>query len=276
MGMKTANRLKVAAIQMVSATDLDKNLDTACRLIEKAKSLGAELVVLPEYFCFMGKTDKDKLKLVEEHGNGEIQRYLSALARENAIHIVGGSMPIQSSDPLRPLSRCYVYADNGDVLSYYDKVHLFDVNVEDGTRNYRESKHCMPGEEVASFNMLGQKAGVAICYDIRFPEMFRQFAQQGCQLIFVPAAFTQVTGEAHWHVLLRARAIENQVFIIAAAQGGKHQNQRETYGHSCIVSPWGEVIAEHSYGSGVVFAELDLDKQQELRNEFPVLAHTRL
>lgn len=274
--MKTVNRLKVAAIQMVSAADLDKNLDVACRLVEKAKSLGAELVVLPEYFCFMGNTDKDKLELVEEHGNGKIQNRLSALARENAIHLVGGSIPIQSPEPLRPFSRCYVYADTGEELSYYDKVHLFDVNVKDGTGSYRESKHCMPGEEIASFNLFGRKAGVAICYDIRFPEVFRQFTQQGCQLIFVPAAFTQVTGKAHWHVLLRARAIENQVFVIAAAQGGKHQNQRETYGHSCIVSPWGEVIAEHSYGAGVVFAELDLDKQQELRNEFPVLAHTRL
>lgn len=274
--MQKTTNLKVAAIQMTSSADLEKNLETADALISQAKLDGVDMVVLPEYFCFMGLKEKDKLALVEKHAQGRIQKFLSDTAKKNSIYVVGGTLPIDSGHALRPFSRCYIYSESGVEVSFYDKIHLFDVDVEDRTNSYRESAYCTPGDNVKLFNTPWGKAGVGVCYDIRFPEMFRQLVKSGCQFILIPAAFTQVTGAAHWHTLLQARAIENQVFVVAAAQSGCHQNQRETYGHSCIISPWGEIIAEQAYGEGVISAELDFMDLEKIRKQFPALNHTRL
>ena len=266
----------VAAIQMVTGVDYSENLAIARKLVQQAASSGAEIVLLPEYFAFMGDKETDKLSLVEQHGEGTTQSFLANLARQNRIWLVGGTHCIASPSAERPYGRCYVYSPLGECITWYDKIHLFDVSVADNKRDYCESRYCSPGEKVVAFDSPWGKIGLAVCYDLRFPELFRELALQDVKLVMLPAAFTAKTGQAHWDVLIKARAIENQVFFVAAGQGGIHQNGRETWGHSCIVSPWGELLNSQASGTGVVFAKLDLKALKELRQTFPVLSHRKL
>lgn len=267
---------QIATVQMVSSADFEQNLIDAKRLIIEAAEKGADLVVLPEYFAIMSIKETDKFPFVEKHGDGPLQSMLTELARVYKVWIVAGSHPIVSDEQQRPYGRCYVYNDLGETVTWYDKVHLFDVQVEDSQGSYCESQYTKAGTEAVYFDSPWGKIGLAICYDIRFPELFRQLSEQGCNILIMPAAFTYKTGSVHWEVLIKARAIENLCYFVASAQGGKHQNGRETWGHSCIVSPWGETIAELASDAGLVMAQLDLAKQTKLRKEFPVLAHKKL
>ncbi|WP_444994648.1 carbon-nitrogen hydrolase family protein [Aliikangiella sp. IMCC44359] len=274
--MININELTVAAIQLTSGVDLVDNMKTVAQYISEASKKGAQLVVLPEYFGIMGKNESAKLKVAEEHLKGEVQQFLSLQAKQHQVWLVAGSHPVVSAKKNKPYGRCYVYSPEGECICWYDKIHLFDVHVADNTNQYSESKFCTPGNQVVSFDTSWGKIGIAICYDLRFPELFRELVKQGVKIMVIPAAFTAVTGEAHWEVLLRTRAIENQIFVVAAAQAGLHDNGRETWGHSCIISPWGEVLAVRDLKPGLVLAKLDLSYQQKYRNEFPVLSHTRL
>jgi deaminated glutathione amidase len=269
-------KLIVATIQMVSNHVFSENLDTAVRLIEKAAEAGASLVVLPEYFSIMALREIDKFEYVEEHGNGVMQDTLKRIANKLSLWIVAGSHPIQSDNPQRPYGRCYVFDPQGEVVSWYDKIHLFDVQVSDNQKSYCESKYTKAGTQVTSFQTPWAKVGLAICYDLRFPELFRKLQQTGCELIIVPAAFTAKTGAAHWDLLTRTRALENLCYLVSSAQGGHHTNGRETWGHSNIVSPWGELLAEIEFGEGILISELDFGLQKQIRKEFPVLDHKRI
>ena len=272
----TSDNVCVSAIQMISTADYYENVESAKRLIIEAAQGGNNILVLPEYFCFMGMHEQDKYQYVEQHKNGELQTMLSDLARKYGVWIIAGTHPIASDDPARPYGRCYVYDDHGEVITWYDKIHLFDVNVADSKGSYCESAMTKAGDKVICFNTPWGMIGVAVCYDLRFPELFRQQAEAGCEIIILPAAFTYKTGEKHWRVLIQARAIENLCYFVASAQGGKHQNGRETWGHSCIVSPWGDILAELPEGEGFVHAELDRNTLTELRTSFPVLKHRKL
>ncbi len=268
--------LKIAALQMISSADFDKNLNQASQLITQAASDGARLVVLPEYFALMGIKEQDKFEYVEKHQDGPLQLMLSQLAKQLKLWIVAGTHPIESDESMRPFGRCYVFDSQGEVVSWYDKIHLFDVMVGDEQGSYCESKYTRPGQQVVNFDSPWGKIGLAVCYDLRFPELFRKHSEQGCEILIMPAAFTYKTGKAHWEVLIKARAIENLCYFVASAQGGQHENGRQTWGHSCIVSPWGEVIDELAFGEGYVLANLDREKQAVLRKEFPVLSHKKL
>ncbi len=268
--------LRIAAIQMVSTADYYKNRSVAIAQIIQAAKSGANMVVLPEYFCFMGMQEKDKYEFVEQHKKGELQALLSEVARAQQIWIVAGTHPIASEDSSRPFGRCYVFNEKGEVVTWYDKIHLFDVTVGDSRGNYCESAMTKAGKKVICFDTPWGKVGLAVCYDLRFPELFRQQAEAGCEIFILPAAFTYKTGEKHWQVLIQARAIENLCYLVASAQGGTHQNGRETWGHSCVVDPWGKILTELPLGDGIVYAKLDRDAQLELRKTFPVLAHRQL
>ncbi|MET1254743.1 carbon-nitrogen hydrolase family protein [Aliikangiella maris] len=276
MQVLTNPQLTVAAVQMTSGVEIDENLATAATLIKQAALQGAQIVVLPEYFAIMGYSETTKILLTETHGKGKVQVFLAEQAKQHSVWLIGGSHSADSGVKGRPYGRCYIFSPQGQCISWYDKIHLFDVNVADNTGQYRESKSCSPGIAPVVFETPWGKMGVAICYDIRFPELFRQLTVQGAKVIFVPAAFTRKTGEAHWEILLRARAIESQVFIIASAQTGEHENGRQTWGHSCVISPDGKMLSVLKSDVGVVLAELDLQMQNKYRNEFPVLDHTRL
>jgi deaminated glutathione amidase len=268
--------LKIATIQMITSEIFEQNLNKASDLIEKSAKQGAELVVLPEYFAIMGLKETDKFLHVEKHGDGVMQNALSQLAKRLQIWIVAGSHPIESDQANRPYARCYVYNSAGQVVTWYDKIHLFDVNVADNQKRYCESRYTKPGKQVVSFDSTWGKIGIAICYDLRFPELFRQLQQQGCQLLLVPAAFTAKTGEAHWDLLTRTRALENLCYLVSSAQGGTHSNGRQTWGRSNVISPWGEVLAQLELGEGVITMELDFASLQQIRKEFPALDHKQI
>ncbi len=267
---------RVSAIQMVSTTDLETNLKVAQQLIVQAVNAGSQMVLLPEYFAIMASQDKDKLQMTERHGKGKVQSFLATMAKRFQLWIIGGTHPIESVDAERPYARCYVYSPEGECVCWYDKIHLFDVNVSDNLRNYNESRHASAGDTPVIFDSPWGKIGLAVCYDLRFAELFRYFSAQGVSIIMLSAAFTVATGKYHWEVLLKARAIENLSFLVASAQGGNHKNGRQTWGHSCIISPWGKILAEQTDGEGVVTCSLDLNEQNKLRNEFPALTHRRL
>jgi len=271
-----SSQLKVAAIQMVSCANLAENLRQAKQLIDDVVRQGATLVVLPEYFALMGNKETDKFEFVEQHKNGQVQSILAGLAKRHKIWIIAGTHPIESDDRKRPYGRCYVYDDHGEVITWYDKIHLFDVMVNDQKGNYCESQYTKAGKTVVSFESPWGKIGLAVCYDLRFPELFRDLSADGCEIFIMPAAFTYKTGEAHWDVLIKARAIENLCYFIASAQGGSHENGRETWGHSLIVSPWGKVLDELPSGKGYVLANIDHQAQLKIRKEFPVLSHKKL
>ncbi len=268
--------MKVAAIQMVSEISVDHNLAQAHRLLDQAAAAGAELAVLPEYFCFMGRNDRDKLLLAETPGLGTVQDFLSDTARELGLWIVGGTLPMATDDPEHAANACMVYDPKGKVAARYDKIHLF--RYDNGRERYDEAAALAAGEHPTSFTLHdhgGQdwRVGLSVCYDLRFPELYRQLA---ADIIVVPSAFTHTTGQAHWEVLLRARAIENQAYGIASAQGGLHENGRQTWGQTMVIDPWGQILGQHATGPGVVVCELDVARLQSVRQQLPALQHRRL
>jgi len=270
--------MKIAAVQMVSGTSLEANLDSARRLIAQAAAEGARLVALPEYFCFMGRADTDKLAIAEAPGAGPIQAMLAEAAARHGVWVVGGTLPLASPDPQRVLNSCGVYAPDGALAARYDKIHLFRFERESGgaRESYDEGRAILAGSAPVACAAEGLRVGLSVCYDLRFPELYRALMAPPCDLLCVPSAFTYTTGQAHWELLLRARAVENQCYVLAPAQGGRHENGRRTWGHSMIVDPWGEVLALRPEGEGVVLAELDAARIAEVRSQLPALTHRRL
>jgi nitrilase len=264
---------KVAAIQMASGPNVSANLIEASRLIGNAVAAGARLVVLPENFAIMGMSEFDKVKIKEQDGAGPIQNFLSEQAARHGIWLIGGTIPLAAHNPGKIRAACLVFNDKGHRVARYDKVHLFDVSIEESGENYIESETIENGEEVVVVDTPYGKIGLAVCYDLRFPEMFRPMLEQGVEIFVVPSAFTALTGKAHWETLVRARAIENLCYVIASAQGGYHVNGRETHGDSMIVGPWGVIIDRLSRGSGFVIADLDRDRLISTRRNFPSIEH---
>jgi len=265
--------MKVAAVQMNSGPDVAANLDAAAQLLVRARDDGARVAVLPENFSFMGRRDADKRAIAEADGDGPVQSFLSRQARELELWIVGGTIPITPAPGERVAAACLVYAQDGRRVGRYDKIHLFDVDIPGRQESYRESAHIAPGTQPALVPTPAGLLGLSVCYDLRFPELFRLLAAAGAQWFSVPAAFTVPTGRAHWEALLRARAIENLSYVVAAGQWGTHANGRETYGDSLIIDHWGTVLARLPEGTGIVTAELDLSAQQATRRDFPALMH---
>jgi len=274
--------MKIAAIQMVSTPSVDANVAAARRLAGGAAAAGARLVVLPEYFCFMGKADRDKLAVAEAPGEGPIQRTLAESAREHRVWLIGGTLPLTvDGEPRddagavdRAMNANLVYSPRGELAARYDKMHLFAY--DNGRERYDEARTLEAGRSPVAFDADGWRVGLSVCYDLRFPELYRALSRPPCDLLSVPSAFTHTTGLAHWEVLLRARAIENQCYVIAAAQGGTHENGRRTFGHSLVVDPWGEVVAGlDGDAPGVLIAELDLARIAEARARVPALANAR-
>jgi deaminated glutathione amidase len=266
-------KTKVAAIQMVSAAELPANLAAAGRLIAAAAQEGARLVALPENFYLIGRHERDKVMLRERDGRGPIQDFLADAARRHRVWLVGGSAPLESADESRILSACLLFDDSGRRVARYDKVHLFRFEGGENER-YDEARTLEPGARALAVASPFGRLALSICYDVRFPELYRSLGE--FDLLFVPSAFTVPTGRAHWELLMRARAVENQAYVIAPAQGGLHQSGRRTYGHTMIVDPWGEVLAVRPEGEGVVAAEIDSDKIREVRAALPALVNRRL
>jgi predicted amidohydrolase len=299
--------MKIAAVQMVSGPSLQPNLQAAAALVSEAAAAGARLVALPEYFCLLGRRDTDKLEVAEAPGRGPIQQALAGWAREHGIWIIGGTLPIAataggaaaasgtaaaasddaasddaaragaSAGPApaaRALNRSVVVAPDGRFVAHYDKLHLFAF--DNGRESYDEGRTLRAGEQPVAVQCGPLRVGLSICYDLRFPELYRALMQPPCDLLVVPAAFTHTTGQAHWEILLRARAVENQCYVLAAAQGGTHGNGRRTWGRSMIVDPWGEVLAMRDEGEGVVVADVDPARIESVRRQLPALAHRRL
>jgi len=265
--------MKVAAIQMTSGPDVPANLDQARELLRDARERGAVLAALPENFAFMGLKDADKRAVGESEGSGPIQAFLAATARELRLWIVGGTMPMRAGADGRVAAASLVFDDSGKRVARYDKIHLFDVDIPGKAETYRESAHVAPGREPAVIDTPAGKLGLSVCYDMRFPELFRRLSAAGAQIFSVPSAFTAPTGRAHWETLLRARAIENLCYVIAPAQSGFHPNGRETYGDSLIVDHWGAVLQRLPRGRGCVVADVDLNRQAQARTSFPALDH---
>jgi nitrilase len=261
--------MQVAAVQMVSGGDLGDNLAQAEPLVAQAAAAGARLVVLPEYFGLLGARATDKLAVREEEGDGPQQAFLARLARQHGIILVGGCVPLACADPARVRSACLVYGPDGRRIARYDKIHLF--RFEQGDENYDEARTIEPGTSRATFPAPCGPVGLSICYDIRFPELYRGMGELA--LILLPAAFTAPTGAAHWELLLRTRAVENQCYLLAAAQGGEHPNGRRTFGHSMLVDPWGRVVACLPEGPGVVAGTVDPAVTARVRRELPALSH---
>lgn len=262
----------VAAIQMVAGTSISSNLEEASRLIEMAASRGAKLAALPEYFFLMGMNESDKVAASEEDGSGPIQEFLSATAKRLGIWLIGGSVPLISSRPDKVRNSCLVYDDTGNRMARYDKIHLFGLEL--GSEHYSEEKTIEAGNKVVSFESPFGRIGLSICYDLRFPELYRSMGR--VDIILAPAAFTAITGKAHWETLIRARAIENLAYVIAPAQGGHHVNGRETHGDSMIVDPWGVVLDRLPHGAGIVIANINPEYQSSLRKSLPALNHRTL
>lgn len=266
------NAFKVAAIQMASGPNVSGNLSEARRLIAKAVEQGARLVVLPEFFAIMGMNDRDKVKVREQLGQGPIQDFLSETARHFKIWLVGGSIPLAGNSPEKVLNSCLVFDEHGKQVARYDKIHLF--NLELGNENYHEAKTIEAGNQVVVVDSPFGRIGIGICYDLRFPELFR--AMKNVDIIVLPSAFTETTGKMHWELLVRARAVENLAYVIASAQGGYHVNGRETHGNSMVVDPWGRVLDRLPRGSGVVVADVNPAYQASLRASLPALSHRTL
>ena len=265
--------MKIAAIQMVSGTSLQGNLDTARQLLAQAAAQGAELAVLPEYFCLMGMKDTDKLKIQEKPGSGQIQDFLSHSARALEMWIVGGTLPTATRDASHARNSSMAYAPSGACVAHYDKIHLFKF--AQGLEDYDETRVLDAGTQPVRFELASRDGhiytvGMSVCYDLRFPELYRALK---ADLLLVPSAFTYITGQAHWELLLRARAIENLAYVVAAAQGGLHENGRRTWGHSMMVGPWGEILAQQDEGEGVVMGEVLGSRLQAVRQRLPALNH---
>ena len=266
------NAFKVAALQMASGPNVAGNLSEARRLIEKAVLQGAKLVVLPEFFSIMGMKEEDMVAAREQIGAGVMQNFLSEIARKHSIWVVGGSIPMVASTPDKIRNTCLVFDEHGKQVARYDKIHLFNLDL--GNEHYHEGKTIEAGDKVVVVDSPFGRIGLAVCYDLRFPELFR--AMKDVDIFVLPSAFTATTGKLHWETLVRARAIENLAYVIAAAQGGYHVNGRETHGHSMIVDPWGRMLDVLPRGSGVVVADINPSYQASLRASLPVLAHRTL
>jgi len=258
---------------MTSGMDVAANLATATRLLESAAAQGAALAVLPENFAFMGRDEAAKRAIAETPGTGPVQDTLAALAARLKLFLVAGTFPLRVPGEARCAAASLVFGPDGCVFARYDKIHLFDVDVPGREESYRESAGTVPGREVVVADIAGLPVGLSVCYDMRFPELYRRMAGRGARLFVVPAAFTVPTGEAHWDVLLRSRAVENLAFVVAAAQWGQHENGRRTYGHSLVVDCWGAVLGRLPAGEGVVLVDIDLAAQDDMRNRFPALSH---
>lgn len=266
---------RVAAIQMISGADPDANLKKAGHLIAEAVDGGAELVVLPENFAMMTADDGERHAIRERAGRGPIQDFLSQQARRHRIWLVGGTIPLAAHHRHKVRSACLLFDAQGKRVARYDKIHLFDVRLESGEQ-YQESKGIEPGDKVIVTDTPVGRLGLAVCYDLRFPELFRKMLDQGAEIFAIPSAFTAVTGKAHWETLVRARAIENLAYVIAPDQGGRHGNGRVTHGHSLIVSPWGEVLDRCEQGPGVVTARIESDRLASVRRRLPSIRHRRI
>jgi nitrilase len=263
----------VAAVQMTSGLDVAANLDVARRLIDEAGGRGACLVVLPENFAFMGRSEGERRRVVEALDDGPIQEAVATAARSAGTWVIAGTTPISVDGEPRPASACLVYDGHGRRVARYDKIHLFDVDIPGRDESYRESANSVPGSEPVVLDTPAGRVGLSVCYDLRFPELYRRMASLGAEIFTVPAAFTVPTGRAHWEVLLRARAIEDLCFVVAAAQSGFHPNGRETYGDSQVTDYWGRVLRRLPRGTGLVTAALDRAGQAATRERFPVLRH---
>lgn len=267
---------RVAAIQMNSGADVGENLESAGRLLKAAAEDGAAVAVLPENFALMPKRGRDKAEHAEEPGTGPIQAYLRDIAARHDLWIVAGSIPLASPEPGRVYGACPVIDDTGATRALYRKIHLFDIDLPDANESYRESNSMYPGDDIVTCDTPAGRLGLSICYDVRFPELYRRLVDDGATWFTVPAAFTLVTGKAHWHTLLKARAIENLSWVVAPGQGGEHPDGRSTYGHSLIVDPWGRILAELPEGEGFITATIDLKLQAKLRRDAPMLGNRRL
>jgi len=267
---------KLAAIQMASGSNIQANLDEVAKLINQAASQGAELIVLPENFSQMPMNDNERVSNAEAIGDGRVQNFLSAQAQKNNAWIVGGTIPIKSQQENKAYSSSLLYNSSGEQVARYDKIHMFDVLIEANNETYNESETTVAGEEVVVVDTPMGKLGLSVCYDLRFPELYRTMIDQGMEICALPAAFTAFTGQSHWEPLIRARAIENQCYMIASAQGGYHVNNRQTYGHSMVVNPWGNILGNVGTGPGVVITEFDRNVLETTRNKFQVLNHRKL
>ncbi|CAJ0713402.1 MULTISPECIES: carbon-nitrogen hydrolase family protein [Ralstonia] len=263
---------RVAAIQTVTAIDVDANLARADALLAEAAAQGAQLALLPEYFCMMGRKDTDKVAIREGDEDGPIQSFLADAARRHRLWLVGGTLPMWCEDAQRVRNTSLTFNPAGLRVARYDKIHLF--NFVRGEERYDEARTIEPGATPVAFDAPCGRVGMSVCYDLRFPELYRALASQGnLNLILMPAAFTYVTGAAHWEILLRARAIENQCYVLAAAQGGRHENGRRTWGHSMLIDPWGEIIASVPEGEGVAIGDMDPARIAQVRRDLPALKH---
>lgn len=260
---------RVAAVQMVSTPRVEENLQAAATLVAEAAAQGANLVALPEYFPIMGLSDGDKVKVRETDGCGPIQDFLAETSRRHGIWLVGGSLPLIASAKDKVLNSCLVYNPRGERVARYDKIHLFGFRK--GVERYNESATIEAGSQPVAFVTPFARVGLSICYDLRFPELYRALGIT--DLLVIPAAFTETTGRAHWEILLRVRAIENQCYVLAAAQGGKHENGRETHGNSMLIDPWGDILGRKAKGPGIVIGELDHARVVEVRTSLPALKH---
>ena len=266
---------KVSAIQMASGPNIQANLDEAAKLIEDAAVSGAQLVVLPENFAQMAMTDAERVVHAEAHGDGVMQEFLSTQAAKHKVWLVGGTIPLHSEQAGKALASCLLFNDQGDEVACYNKIHMFDVLLAD-SESYNESVTTEAGDSPVVVDTPFGRLGLAVCYDLRFPELFRSMVNDGMDICALPSAFTANTGKAHWEPLIRARAIENQCYMIASAQGGYHLNGRETHGDSMIVDHWGNVLDRLPSGSGVVLADIDMGLLETTRKNFPVLKHQRM
>ncbi len=267
---------KVAAIQMASGPNISANLLEVKKIVGDAAEAGAKLIVLPENFAFMGESEQDKLKLREEPGSGPLQEFLSQLAASHGIWVVGGTVPLTANDPNKIRAACLVFDDKGNQVARYDKIHLFDVHLLGTGEKYSESETIESGNETVVVDSPFGRIGLAVCYDLRFPEQFRNLLDDGMEIAVLPAAFTAHTGKSHWQPLIQTRAIENLSYMIAAAQGGYHINGRETYGHSMVVDPWGTIQGMIARGNGYAMGEIDLDLLHNTRRAFPALEHRQI
>jgi predicted amidohydrolase len=278
--------MKVAVIQMVSGSDVPANLAQARALLESAAQGGAELAVLPEYFCLMGQRDTDKLAVGEAYGSGPLQQFLAESARSLGLWLVGGTLPLtcpataqaatERTEAARVSNSSLVFSPSGECVARYDKIHLF--RFDNGQEHYDESLVLSAGSQPVTFDLPSKdghtwRVALSVCYDLRFPELYRAYASAGAHLMLVPSAFTYTTGQEHWEVLLRARAIENLSFVAAAAQGGLHDNQRRTWGHAMLIDPWGKLLAQQAQDAGVVLADLDFAALTTCRGRLPALQH---
>ncbi len=266
---------RIAAIQMASGPNLNANLIEADKLIGQAVASGAKLIVLPENFALMGRIETEKVDIREHEDDGQIQGFLTQQAIKHDIWIVGGTIPLVSDNPNKAYASCLVFNNEGQRIARYDKLHLFDVLLEESQESYTESATIEAGDSLVTVDTPFGCMGITVCYDLRFPELYRSLINKGVDFFVVPAAFTAMTGKAHWETLVRARAIENLSYVIAAAQGGFHVNGRATHGHSMIVDPWGTILDHRPQGSGFVIADINLDQLTSTRRNFPALDHRR-